>query len=76
MWSRRGIAMTLAILRQAPGETALLPGTYALVGHFGAPIGYSVKVGKGERLLLTAIAHDGPLWWSLVDISTEAIQAA
>jgi hypothetical protein len=69
--------MTPAIIRQAPGEKTRWPGTYALVGHYGDPKGFVVKLGKGQRLPLTTAAdEDGPLWYVLVDISTEDAQAA
>lgn len=68
--------MSPAIIRQAPGEKTHWSGTYALVGHYGDPKGFSVKLAKGERLPLAAADADGPLWYVLVDISTEDVQAA
>lgn len=66
----------MVILRFQPGEFAPMAGMYALVGHFGEPSGFAVKCTQGERLPLTAVGADGPLWFVLVDSSGEDAQAA
>jgi hypothetical protein len=70
-----GLAVTPAILRQAPGEAALVAGTYALVGHYGEPLGLTQCCEKGEGLPLVA-ATDQLVWFVLVDKSIETAQAA
>lgn len=67
----------MAILRQAPGEKALVPGTYALVGHYGDPKGFAAWFDKGQRLPLTTAADDdGALWYVLVDLSADQERVA
>ncbi len=66
----------MVILRLAPGEPAPWAGTYALVGHYGEPIGFAKRCAKGDRLPLAAANADGPLWYVLVDFSTMDAQAA
>ncbi len=66
----------MPVLRHAPGETAPLRGTYVLVGHYGEPKGLAATCSQGERLPLAAADDDGPLWWVLVALATEEVQAA
>jgi hypothetical protein len=54
----------MTILRYAPGESAPSAGMYALVGHFGEPIGVAIWCEKGAKLPLAAVAEDiGPIWY-------------
>lgn len=64
----------MAILRHAPGERVEIAGTYALVGHFGEPMGFAKWFEVGDRLPL-AVA-DGPLWYVLVDVPAVGSKAA
>jgi hypothetical protein len=65
-----------AILRLAPGGDAPWAGTYRLVGHYGEPIGFSVKCDKGQRLPLVAATAEEPQWFVMVHEVTEDAQAA
>jgi hypothetical protein len=64
----------MAILRHAPGEVAPVAGLYALVGHYGEPLGFAERYEKGERLPL--VAADQLVWFVCVESSTETAQAA
>ena len=64
----------MAILRHAPGERVPIAGIYALVGHYGEPMGFAEWFDEGEELPL-AFAN-GPLWFVLTDEVEEAAQAA
>jgi hypothetical protein len=66
----------LALLRQAPGEEALVSGRFALVDHYGVPLCLTVAVEKGERLPYAAATEDGPTWFLLVDVFAKQTQAA
>jgi hypothetical protein len=72
--SKEGFAKMMAILHQTPGEAALAPGIYALVGHYGEQLGFTGWFDKGERLPL--VAANDLVWYVLVDISIENAQAA
>lgn len=66
----------MPVLRLSPGEAAPWEGTYALVGHYGEPLGFALRRNAGEPLPLVAIgvSHEPPLWWHMID--AEAAQAA
>jgi hypothetical protein len=64
----------MPIHRHAPGEVAALPGMYALVDHFGVPLGFTSWFAKGERLPLVAAVD--LVWYVLVDTRIESAQAA
>jgi hypothetical protein len=61
----------LAILKQRPGEAALVAGTYALVGDHGKPSGFAVTREEGQQLPDVAVADDlGSLSYVLVGEAT------
>jgi hypothetical protein len=64
----------MATLRLDPGTTALVAGTYSLVGHFGEPLGFTEWFDKGERLPLVAV--DEAVYFALVERSTRKAEAA
>jgi hypothetical protein len=64
----------MAILRQSPGEATLVAGTYALVDHYGEPMGFSAWFDVGDRLPL--VATDEVVWFALTDRTVENAQAA
>lgn len=52
----------MAIHRPPPGSPAPRAGTYALVGHYGEPTGFTVECDQGDRLPLAAATEGiGPL---------------
>lgn len=61
----------MTILRFAPGDVAPSAGVFALVGHFGEPVGVAIWRDKGEKLPHLMVASTmGPLWF--VQIGAEA----
>jgi hypothetical protein len=64
----------MAILRHAPGERVPIAGTYALVGHYGDPMGYSAWFDEGDELPLAYAT--APLWYVLVDVAEVGVKAA
>jgi hypothetical protein len=65
----------MPIYRLAPGEAAPLPGMYALVDHWGTPLGYTGWFEKGDRLPLVTATTE-LTWYVLVDASIDNAQAA
>jgi hypothetical protein len=68
----------MPIVRSQPGEVARFSSTYALVGHYGEPVGVAVWRNAGERLPLVAVAveHEPPVWYVLADRSAVDVLAA
>lgn len=67
----------MPIVRHAPGDTAPVSGTYALVGHFGEWTDFAVLIDAGERLpVVTTTTASGPLWYVNVDVANERSGAA
>lgn len=62
----------MAIYRYKPGEVTPRSGMYALVGHYGEPIGVAAWFDKGAKLPLAVVSEEiaYPLWF--VQIGDEA----
>jgi hypothetical protein len=64
----------LAIQRYEPGRAVTRSGMYALVGHFGEPVGVAAWFDQGAKLPLTVVSEEiaYPLWFVQIGDEAEA----
>jgi hypothetical protein len=65
----------MPVVRYKPGENAPREGTYAVTTEW-LTTEVAVWCRQGERLPLITAAVEGPLWYVLIELSDEAVQAA
>jgi hypothetical protein len=65
----------IAILRLTPGDIASWTSRYALVGHYGEPVGVTVMLKAGDTMpfAMATTDYEPPLWWlPVADVITRA----